>query len=185
MKIDDEPGYEWRNLRWAIWWTFWISLVGAYFTLKSIGWLNRFLLIISCSTILMGCASPGITVYGDSQVVVDAKGSSKLANSKLVAINADVTGDVEVPGRLYIRTPRDANGNVLVAKTAVLSKDKLQILGWEERPLVAEIRTTPVYVAFFRGVQSWLNSIGTTAVSAIGLGAAGQVSSAGAAALKP
>lgn len=45
MKIDDEPGYEWRNLRWAIWWTFWISLSGVYLTLKSIGWLNRFLLV--------------------------------------------------------------------------------------------------------------------------------------------
>ncbi len=130
-----------------------------------------FAILLALAGSLVGCATPGVVVYGDPVTHSDAKGGSHVTVPKMVAINADVTGDVEVPGKLHITTPRDGSGNILVQRTAILSKDGTQVIGYNEKPMVAEIRTTPVWVAFFRGGQSWLNSVGTTLVSAFGLGA--------------
>lgn len=134
---------------------------------------------------LMGCQTPGITVYGDAQKVADGRGGERLVAPKAASINADLVGDLEVSGKFTLKTPRDQDGKILVAETAILDKKTGAILGWEKKPVVAEVKTTPVWVAFFRGGQSWLNSIGTSIVSFLGLGVGAQAVGPAAAAIKP
>jgi hypothetical protein len=135
----------------------------------------KLLLTIILAAGLVGCAAPpGVVVYQDS-----ASPTGKAL--PLVAINADVIGEIEVPGRLSIKTATDGNGQFAMTQIPVQQKDGSVILA--SQPMVAQIKTASVWDAFFSGLAKNLDSVGRSIALGLGISALAPAVSAGAAAI--
>lgn len=122
--------------------------------------------------LLCSCASPGITIYGDPVQKVAKDGAMTSFAPKLMTINADVIGDVEVPNRFRLSTAKDGAGNFAYTEVPVVMKDGTVVI--TRQPMVAQIKTASVWDAMFSGLAKNLNAVGQWAATAIGLGAVAQ-----------
>ena len=123
------------------------------------------------STSLVGCQTPGVVVYGDP-VTRTTRGGTAVTTPKLVTINADIIGDIEVPGRLSIKTAKDSAGNFAYLETPVVvgtGTNAQTII--TRQPMVAQIKTASVWDAMFSGATKLSGSIGQWIATAVGLGA--------------
>lgn len=122
--------------------------------------------------LLTGCA--GVTVYSDPVPVTstssgrsgELRETTKLASAPLVKFHADVIGEIDVPGRLSIKTAKDGNGNFAYTETPVKIGDQVVIT---RQPMVGQIKTASVVDAYFQGAGKVLDSVGKWVATAIGL----------------
>ena len=127
------------------------------------------------STSLVGCQTPGVVVYGDP-VTRTTRGGTAVTTPKLVTINADIIGDIEVPGRLSIKTAKDSAGNFAYLETPVIvgtGTNATTVI--TRQPMVAQIKTASVWDAWFSGSTKLVGSVGQWIATAIGLGAVAPV----------
>jgi len=120
---------------------------------------------------LCACNTPGVTVYGDPVTGYTSKGRSVSYTPKLVGINADIIGDIEVPGRLKITTAKDGNGNFAMTQIPITLKDGTTVI--TSQPMVAQIKTASVWDAFFSGLKGVVGEVGGWATGATAVGAVG------------
>lgn len=123
--------------------------------------------------LLSGCQTPGVTVWGDPIVSTTKEGGSKVHTPKMVAINADIIGDIEVPGRLSIVTAKDGSGNFAYTEIPITLKDGTVVV--TRQPMVAQVKVASIWDAFFSGLRKNLDAVGQFGATVIGIGAAERV----------
>lgn len=132
--------------------------------------------VLCLASVSFGCQTPGVVVYGDPVTRTTSKGGSAVTTPKLVTINADIIGDIEVPGRLSIKTAKDAAGNFAYVETPVVvgtGTNAQTVI--TRQPMVAQIKTASVWDAWFSGGTKLVGSVGQWIATAIGLGAVAPV----------
>lgn len=127
------------------------------------------LLFLATSLFLTSCAA-GPTIY-TKVTRTDHRGNPYETTAPVFKLDSDTEGDlnIQTPDGFHftLTTPRDANGNILVAEKIITSKKGDVVLGTERIPVVARVSTSPVVAAKGQATRGAINAISSAVATGV------------------